>query len=152
MSCCRLRTTENQTLLPLKNGQTQVSIGDRIEIQVRLHGSIFWLLATRLFNTSMTGPQAMRQPLILGNAVTLMVVFLALGSPAADTIQEPTKSQKRTITVAGILFEPVRTGDYKAANFRQAEELIREAAGSGGRSSFALMNSFWVVTVEMQTR
>lgn len=82
-------------------------------------------------NISMYCLRAVRQSLIAGSVMASLVVSVADDSEAAVATEEPAKASSRTIKVAGVLFEPVRTGDYKAKNFRHAEELVREAAAGG---------------------
>lgn len=73
----------------------------------------------------------MGQSVIVSSVMTLLAALAAADSDAAETLEEPENGATRTIKVAGILFEPVRRGNYKAENLRQAEELIREAAATG---------------------
>ncbi len=49
------------------------------------------------------------------------------------TIQKSPSETARTIRVAGVIFDHVQQGDYRQANFQQAEKLIRESAAAGAK-------------------
>jgi len=57
----------------------------------------------------------------------------AFSGEVAEEAESRKNDQKRTIMVAGIMGRPIRGGNYKEENFREAEALIREAAKAGAQ-------------------
>lgn len=114
----------NAKIVTMQLNATQVRCANQSRISMEIYIHLEFLKNRSRF--------VRRLVVLLGLAASLSLPpAVAAQSVDLRAFGQFSRKSESTLNLAGVLFEPVRTGDYKAENFRRAEQLIRHAAALG---------------------